>query len=1010
MVFDRFTSYKRDGFREPSTTTKPCVECGLQEVGWSVKGEFYCAFCHATWAKGEQWDDATWREQRLKRPSLERKQPSLEPNRWSRRDRDVTDSDSTIQSTQTRETTSTTADSAAPSEEAVPLPAFGSKFGITKPVSESPPSLASAKRAESPPEWVVGPPPPRIGDRGILAGVRSAMTSFAEKTKELHTSPHVVECSKLEEWQGARTVSPEPTPLSSTGPHAGPHIVECSKLEEWQGARTHSPPPPPQPTQRPPVGDEQSRPRTKMMECSDLERNLSANYVPTAGRGVSAQAHPGTYHQLADRGVPHRPHEGQDIYNKRMQDLQDSAGAEVRAQMIERNVKALDNGKRNAPEVIGPREQRVVECRDLEEPRLLANQPKENGHGANFSGQMVMPQRNSHPSPQHARYPSPPQSGYPPESKSPHQSSDSSDGERRAFSAAVHQKAHQFTIALHQKAWEAYNACPDRPPGAFNNPNSSQGGDRVVPPRVVQKPVSTPAPPGRVVKPPEQVISPEAGTVPGATKLELVEHLNKQLAELGNMSKQLVELSNYVQTSTPNDVEQTSAPLTFEKCLIGDQVRLCSDDKQFKDAFATATTLDMEPCLVYKGQVGIISEVEECDSTVGVVFESQSERVLWFPPAALLAHKPADLQQTNNGIPQTTNQEAVTVKISEAVEAPPPRQTKNDTSILEAGLQRWIRNSWPTAEEGKSMQNCLRDLRDFMRRHFSEEGMWRVAPFGGAVNGFGTIRSDIDVVAYETSPDEKSDAKVVLRKLRKLFDRSNRFSVTTVILHARVPILKLRYADPLGYREVDISVNNTQPLPNTRLLYAYASLDKRVAQLGVAVKLWAKGFEVCGAPMGFLSSYALIMMAVYFMQVSENHLPCLQDDGNLDGCFDEDTAALTLAKRRAKSLGWRLESELATIFHQFFAFYAREFRWGTEVVSVRIGRREDAEAEVFEELRYRKDCRLHLEDPFIKSRNLRDVMSVGAEDKFRAAIAKADKDLQAGEYHKVVPGLRNMYQ
>ena len=65
---------------------------------------------------------------------------------------------------------------------------------------------------------------------------------------------------------------------------------------------------------------------------------------------------------------------------------------------------------------------------------------------------------------------------------------------------------------------------------------------------------------------------------------------------------------------------------------------------------------------------------------------------------------------------------------------------------------------------------------------------------------------------------------------------------------------------------------------NTHLLYCYSQLDRRVRPLVVGVKKWARDCEINDASHNTLSSYALTLMVVFFLQagVSPPVLPCLQ--------------------------------------------------------------------------------------------------------------------------------------
>lgn len=312
-------------------------------------------------------------------------------------------------------------------------------------------------------------------------------------------------------------------------------------------------------------------------------------------------------------------------------------------------------------------------------------------------------------------------------------------------------------------------------------------------------------------------------------------------------------------------------------------------------------------------------------------------------------------------------------------------------ATLESELQRVLSAELPREAHVAQVNSCLAEMEGIVDSHFLTKN-WRVAAFGSAVTGYGTQDSDLDVVVYEFGNDERpQQSKSILQKMASILGNSQQFVVNkrNLILQARVPILKLLYN---GTLEVDLSVNNTQPLLNTRLLKAYASLEKRVAQLGVVVKLWAKINSICGAKEGHLSSYAFILMSIYFLQVSDAKLPCLQQGGALDNVFeDDDTAAIRASEEKAG--GWTLDEDLplSTLVCKFFAFYAREFRWGFEVVSVRLGRRPFVSC---------RDARLHIEDPFVRSRDLCDVLK--HEKQLKDSFAAGDRSLQEGRFSEVL--------
>jgi len=299
-----------------------------------------------------------------------------------------------------------------------------------------------------------------------------------------------------------------------------------------------------------------------------------------------------------------------------------------------------------------------------------------------------------------------------------------------------------------------------------------------------------------------------------------------------------------------------------------------------------------------------------------------------------------------------------------------------------------------TEEEKEKVDGCLKALNDQISG--LEPGLqWRAKAFGSVETGFSTRGCDLDVVLIEENGVERSSQQILIN-LRNLLLNSE-FAVQATILSARVPILKLEYEG----LELDVSVNNTRPLVNTRLLKAYGSMHPLVRELGVAVKIWAKDAKLCGAPDGHLSSYAFVLMAIYYLQVAATTLiPCLQEGGARDSAFAQDEDAS--ARVEEAKAGWEISATLEILLAGFFAFYAgfpgpvadvAPFDWGKEVVSIRLGRRENSDSAEFEQLKGRNDPRLHIEDPFERGRNLCDVVRTHPqdnEDKLRTEIGWMD--------------------
>jgi len=248
---------------------------------------------------------------------------------------------------------------------------------------------------------------------------------------------------------------------------------------------------------------------------------------------------------------------------------------------------------------------------------------------------------------------------------------------------------------------------------------------------------------------------------------------------------------------------------------------------------------------------------------------------------------------------------------------------------------------------------------------------WKVKPFGSLCNGFAMRGSDLDITCCLEGDQEKPPtARQMLELALPLLEAHSKFKIVDTIKAAMVPIVKVNFEQVL---DVDISFKNTTPLPNTQLLRAYSELDPRVRDLVLMVKLWARASGVCGAANGHLSAYSFTLMAIYFLQVdARTRMPCL--DTSL---FRGEGGVPKEAK-----VAWSCKLGRWDLLFSFFDFFAREFHWGSEVVSVRVGRRSfSVETLLFDMLKGRTEERLHIEDPFQLSRNLHCVLRLEKEYK-----------------------------
>ncbi|KTG46607.1 hypothetical protein cypCar_00015320, partial [Cyprinus carpio] len=148
---------------------------------------------------------------------------------------------------------------------------------------------------------------------------------------------------------------------------------------------------------------------------------------------------------------------------------------------------------------------------------------------------------------------------------------------------------------------------------------------------------------------------------------------------------------------------------------------------------------------------------------------------------------------------------------------------------------------------------------DYEGQHYKAQ----LCLFGSSKNGFGFRDSDLDICMTLEGHDnaEKLNCKEIIEGLAK--------------------VLK-KHTGRADWRETSAS---TTHWPNTTpgCCATYAAIDPRVQFLGYTMKVFAKRCDIGDASRGSLSSYAYILMVLYFLQQRQPPvIPVLQEI--FDGC------------------------------------------------------------------------------------------------------------------------------
>ncbi|XP_042369285.1 terminal uridylyltransferase 4 [Plectropomus leopardus] len=291
----------------------------------------------------------------------------------------------------------------------------------------------------------------------------------------------------------------------------------------------------------------------------------------------------------------------------------------------------------------------------------------------------------------------------------------------------------------------------------------------------------------------------------------------------------------------------------------------------------------------------------------------------------------------------------------------------------------------PTHAEQQKREQILGSLERFIRKEYNDKA--QLCLFGSSKNGFGFRDSDLDICmtleGHETA--ERLNCKEIIEGLAKVLKKHTGLRNILPITTAKVPIVKFEHRQ--SGLEGDISLYNTLAQHNTRMLATYAALDPRVQFLGYTMKVFAKRCDIGDASRGSLSSYAYILMVLYFLQQRQPPvIPVLQEIFNgktvpqrmVDGWnafFCDDLEDL---RRLLSELQPNTES-VGELWLGLLRFYTEEFDFKEHVISIRQRKR----LTTFEK-QWTSKC-IAIEDPFDLNHNL----GAGVSRKMTNFIMKA---------------------
>lgn len=184
----------------------------------------------------------------------------------------------------------------------------------------------------------------------------------------------------------------------------------------------------------------------------------------------------------------------------------------------------------------------------------------------------------------------------------------------------------------------------------------------------------------------------------------------------------------------------------------------------------------------------------------------------------------------------------------------------------------------------------------------------------------------------------------------------------------------------------NISVNSSSPTRCATLLHACGQLDGRAHNLILLVRRWAKDRGLSHASRGHFSPYIWTLITVYFLQVG------LEEDGG--SVLPPLATAMALASAGNKFDKPKCQKQVGELFCAFVRFYATQFDWRHEAISVRLGHRAPPQACLPLHIVIRpdgisKEMGPSIEDPFESSSNLGTCSTAASLERLHEELRRA---------------------
>ncbi|KAF9537155.1 hypothetical protein EC957_008772 [Mortierella hygrophila] len=157
-------------------------------------------------------------------------------------------------------------------------------------------------------------------------------------------------------------------------------------------------------------------------------------------------------------------------------------------------------------------------------------------------------------------------------------------------------------------------------------------------------------------------------------------------------------------------------------------------------------------------------------------------------------------------------------------------------------------------DRGDEIESLRQTLEEELQEYFEDWDL-EVHLFGSFASGLSSNTSDADFTVYHLDSD--------VTELASALEYIG-YQDVSAIKNARVPIVS--FYDSEHDVSCDINIDEPMGVINSKLINTYRKIDDRFPTLWFAIKHLAKKHDILSGSTGYLSSYALTMMLIVFLQ------------------------------------------------------------------------------------------------------------------------------------------------